>query len=73
MHEYQRDFQRDIAVSKIDRARERLEKMLADIERPGPPSPPFPDPGQPMAGVTREGLKEVLDLITKARDHIMEI
>jgi hypothetical protein len=70
MHQYQRDFQRDIAVSKIDKAKERLEQMLADLERPGPPCP---DPGEPRAVVTQEGLKEVLDLLTKARDHIMEI
>ncbi|MGD0885221.1 MAG: hypothetical protein ABSA46_10200 [Thermodesulfovibrionales bacterium] len=70
MHEYQRDFQRDIALSKIDRAREHLEQMLADIHAC---APPYPDPGEPMAAVTREGLKEVLDLLTKARDHIMEI
>jgi hypothetical protein len=66
-----REYQRDFAVSNLDRAKERLQMLLADLEQSGSPSPPYPE--QPVATVTRESLKEVLDLITKARDHIMEI
>jgi anthranilate synthase component I len=60
------------ARAAFDRARERLEDAVYDLDKPAPPSPTLP-PGTPLDAVIESNMtrEEFFDMVARAKEYIM--